>query len=152
MSSNKNFRAQHSVKKWKRRGFSFIEIMVVIIILGLLATLVGVNMLPAVDDAKIKTSIVNMRSLEAGLKLYRLHTSAYPTTEQGLKALKDKPEVGKIPENWSGPYLEKRLPKDRWDRDFKYNSDGQTYEIISYGADGTEGGSDNNADINSKDL
>ncbi|MBF0288421.1 MAG: type II secretion system major pseudopilin GspG [SAR324 cluster bacterium] len=149
MSSNKS---TLSVKKKKRRGFSFIEIMVVIIILGLLATLVGVNMLPAVDDAKIKTTEVNIRTLEAALKLYRLHTSTYPSTEQGLKALKEKPEVGKVPDNWSGPYLEKNLPKDGWDRDFKYKGDGQSYEILSYGADGTEGGTDVNADINSKDL
>lgn len=141
-----------STKQWKRKGFSFIEIMVVIIIIGLLATIVGVNLLPSVDEAKIKTSVANMRSLEAALDLYRLHNATYPSTEQGLKALKDKPEVGKIPEKWSGPYLRNQIPQDGWDRDYQYSSDGQVYEIISLGSDGVEGGSEANSDISSKDI
>ncbi|MBF0277620.1 MAG: type II secretion system major pseudopilin GspG [SAR324 cluster bacterium] len=144
--------AKHFAARRKKKGFSFIEIMVVIIIIGLLATIVGVNLLPSVDEAKIKTSIANIRSLEASLDLYRLHNSSYPSTEQGLKALREKPEVGSIPERWNGPYLKNQLPKDGWDRDYKYSSDGQTYEIITFGSDGLEGGTDANADISSKEI
>lgn len=138
-------------RKLKRRGFSFIEIMVVIIILGLLAGIVGVSMFSAVDDARIKTSKMNMQSLGQGLDLFRLHNSRFPTTEQGLKALVSKPEVGTVPKNWNGPYI-KKLPKDGWDEDFKYTSDGNEYEIKSLGADRQEGGADNSTDISSKDL
>ncbi len=139
-------------KRRKRNGFSFIEIMVVIIIIGLLATIVGVNLLPSVDEAKIKISIANIRSLEAALDLYRLHNATYPSTEQGLKALKEKPEVGRIPEQWNGPYLKNKLPQDGWSRDYTYSSDGQTYEINSMGSNGVEGGTDANADLSSRDI
>ncbi len=136
----------------KKRGFSFIEIMVVIIIIGLLATIVGVNLFPSVDEAKVKTSIANIRSLEASLDLYRLHNSVYPSTEQGLKALKEKPEVGRIPERWNGPYLKNQLPQDGWERAYTYASDGQNYEIVTFGSDGLEGGTDANADISSNEI
>ena len=149
---SRQYNEKRSAKRSKKEGFSFIEIMVVIIIIGLLATIVGVNLLPSVDEAKIKTSIANIRSLEASLDLYRLHNATYPSTEQGLQALRDKPEVGQVPERWNGPYLRNQLPKDGWDRDFKYDSDGQSYEIISFGSDGLEGGAEVNSDITSKDI
>ena len=136
----------------KRSGFSFIEIMVVVIIIGLLATIVGVNVLPSLDEAKIKTTQTNIRSLEAALDLYRLHNVAYPSTEQGLKALLVKPEVGKIPERWNGPYLKNPIPKDGWERDYQYDSDGREYEILSLGSDGVKGGTETDADISSKDF
>lgn len=138
--------------KRKKGGFSFVEIMVVIMIIGLLAAIVGINLLPAVDEARKKTTVTNMRSLESALDLYRLHSSNYPSSEQGLKALKTKPEIGTIPKNWNGPYIKQNLPKDGWDNEFQYTNNSQSYEIISYGADGVEGGSDLNEDINSKDF
>lgn len=134
----------------KRTGFSFIEIMVVIIIIGLLATIVGVNVLPSVDEAKIKTSQTNIRSLEAALDLYRLHNGTYPTTEQGLDALMAKPEIGKIPTRWNGPYLKNPIPKDGWEQDYQYGSNGREYEILSLGSDGVKGGTEDAADISSK--
>lgn len=136
----------------KRTGFSFIEIMVVVIIIGLLATIVGVNVLPSLDEAKIKTSQTNIRSLEAALDLYRLHNGTYPTTEQGLNALMAKPEVGKIPARWNGPYLKNPIPKDGWEQDYLYSSDGREYEILSFGSDGVKGGTETAADISSKDF
>lgn len=136
----------------KKAGFSFVEIMVVIIIMGLLATIVGINLFPVIGDAQIKTTQTNIKSLESALDLYRLHASVYPSTEQGLNALKTKPEVGRIPKTWNGPYIKKDLPQDGWENDFHYTSDGRSYEIVSYGADGVEGGSDTDADISSKNL
>jgi len=136
------------------RGFSFIEVMVVIIIIGLLSGIVGVYLLDSVDKAKADATKTQIRGLETALDLYRLHNSRYPSSEQGLKALLSKPEVGVIPKNWNGPYLRgNNLPKDGWDGLFRYLSvNGKEYEIISLGADGTDGGTDLDADINSSDL
>ncbi len=145
-------RRNSAVKRRIPKGFSFIEIMVVIIIIGLLATIVGINLLPSVDEAKVKVTVSNIRSLEAALDLYRLHNATYPSTEQGLKALEEKPEVGIIPDQWNGPYLKNKLPQDGWNRNYKYKSDGQNYEIISMGGDGVEGGSGANADLSSRDI
>ena len=135
-------------------GFSFIEVMVVIIILGLLSGIVGVYLLDSVDKAKADATKTQIRGLETALDLYRLHNSRYPSSEQGLKALLGKPEVGIIPKNWNGPYLRgNNLPKDGWGGLFRYLSvNGKEYEIISLGADGTDGGTDLDADINSSDL
>ncbi|MBF0236927.1 MAG: type II secretion system major pseudopilin GspG [SAR324 cluster bacterium] len=144
----------HSVRLIEKpSGFSFIEIMVVIIILGLLAGLVGVSLFDSAAQARVDTTKTQIKGLETALDLYRLHNSRYPSTDQGLDALLKKPEVGVPPRNWNGPYLRsKNMPKDGWAADFKYVSDGKDYEIISLGADGAEGGTDNDADINSKDL
>ena len=136
----------------KRKAFSLIEIMVVIIIIGLVAGLVGVTVFGQLDQAKVDTTITNIRGLQTALDLYRLSNQSYPQTEQGLDALIKKPEVGKIPKNWNGPYINGKLPKDGWDNDFIYRGSGKQYEIISHGADGEEGGAETAADINSKDL
>ena len=136
------------------RGFSFIEVMVVIIILGLLSSVVGVYLFDSAEKAKADATKTQIRGLETALDLYRLHNSRYPSTEQGLKALLDKPEVGLIPKNWSGPYLRgNNLPEDGWDSPFRYISgNGNDFEIISLGADGIDGGVDLDADISSSDL
>ena len=136
------------------RGFSFIEVMVVIIILGLLSSVVGVYLFDSAEKAKADATKTQIRGLETALDLYRLHNSRYPSTEQGLKALLDKPEVGLIPKNWSGPYLRgHNLPEDGWDSPFRYFSEnGNEFEIISLGADGIDGGMDLDADISSSDL
>lgn len=138
-------------KNRKKRGFSFIEVMVVIVILGLLAGIVGYNMLGSVDDTRVEQTKLNMQSLQGALDLYRLHNFNYPSTEQGLQALISKPESGVIPKNWNGPYL-KKLPTDGWDNEFGYTSDGTDYEIKSLGADGQEGGEAYKADISSTEL
>ena len=142
-------------KRRKRLGgFSFIEVMVVIIILGLLSSIVGVYLFDSAEQAKADATKSQIKGLETALDLYRLHNSRYPSAEQGLKALLEKPEVGIIPKNWNGPYLRgNNLPEDGWGSPYRYLSvNGKNYEIISLGADGTDGGTDLDADINSIDL
>ena len=135
------------------RGFTFIEILVVLIILALIAGIVGTQLLGEAEKAKAQATRIQIKSLEGALDLYRLHNSTYPTTEQGLEALLDKPEVGKIPRDWQGPYLNANsLPSDGWNSAFVYLSDGKDKTIISLGADGLEGGTDLDADIVNKDL
>ncbi len=148
----KRSQSGHSQKFKIRNAFSLIEIMVVIIIIGLVAGLVGVTVFGQLDQARVDTTITNIRGLQTALDLYRLSNQSYPQTEQGLDALITKPEVGKIPNSWSGPYINGQLPKDGWDNDFIYRSGGKQYEIISYGSDGEEGGAETATDINSKDL
>ena len=136
------------------RGFSFIEVMVVIIILGLLSSVVGVYLFDSAEKAKADATKTQIRGIETALDLYRLHNSRYPSSEQGLNALLERPEVGLIPKNWNGPYLRgNKLPEDGWDSPFGYISvNGNEYEIISLGADGVDGGIDLDADICSSDL
>lgn len=127
--------------------------MVVIVILGLLSGIVGVTLFNELAKAKVDSTRTQMRGLQTALDLYRLHNGRYPSTDQGLKALVGKPEVGVIPKNWNGPYLQSRnLPQDGWDNDFRYLGDGQEYEILSMGADGVEGGADLDADLSSNEL
>ena len=125
-----------------------------IIILGLLSSIVGVYLFDSAEKAKADATKTQIKGLETALDLYRLHNSRYPSTEQGLKALLTKPEVGVLPKNWNGPYLRgKNLPEDGWGSPYRYLSgNGNNYEIISLGADGIDGGTDLDADINSKDL
>jgi len=138
------------------RGFTLIEIMVVIVILALLAALVGPRIMGRSDDAKIADAKVQIRNIESALKLYKLDNSNYPSTEQGLQALVEKPTVGQIPKNYkSEGYLEsKNVPKDPWKNDFIYLSPGEhgDYDLCSYGADDVKGGEGNNADICSWDI
>ena len=145
-------RRSHS--RQPKRGFSFIEVLVVIIILGLLSGIVGVYLFDSAEQAKADATKTQIKGLETALDLYRLHNSRYPSSEQGLKALLSKPEVGLIPDSWNGPYLRgKNLPKDGWDNDFRYTTqNGKEYEISSMGADGVEGGTDLDEDISSSDL
>ena len=144
-----------TTKRQKRlRGFSFIEVMVVIIILGLLSSIVGVYLFDSAEKAIADATKTQIKGLETALDLYRLHNSRYPSAEQGLKALLEKPEVGVIPKNWNGPYLRgNNLPEDGWGSPYRYLSvNGKNYEIISLGADATDGGTDLDADINSSEL
>jgi general secretion pathway protein G len=135
------------------RGFSLIELMVVIVILGILAGMIMPKLMGRTDDAKGVKARVDMASLDTALKLYKLDNGEYPTTEQGLRALIEAPDKEGGTENWKkGGYLEKQvLPKDPWGREFIYLSPGAhgDYDIISYGADGVPGGEDKNKDIKS---
>ena len=137
-----------------QKGFTLIEIMVVVIILGLLAGLVLPRILGQEEKAKVATAKVQIRSLEDALDSYKLDNGFYPTTDQGLDALIRKPEAGRVPEKWrEGGYLKPaRIPKDPWGKDFVYLSpgnEGREYDIVSYGADNEPGGEGNNADIES---
>lgn len=133
------------------RGFTLIEIMVVIVILALLAALVGPKIIGRSDDARIADAKVQIRNLETALKLYKLDNGLFPTTEQGLAALVTKPAVGVIPKNYKNEgYLEsKKIPKDPWSNDFVFISPGANgdYDLCSYGADGVKGGEGKSADI-----
>ena len=147
---------EQTIQRKKRRklsGFSFIEILVVMIILALIAGIVGTQLLGEAEKAKADATKIQMKSLEAALDLYRLHNSTYPTSEQGLEALIAKPELGRVPASWQGPYLNaNKTPLDGWKNPYVYESDGRSYEIRSLGADGAEGGSELDADISNKDL
>ena len=139
-----------------QHGFSFLELMVVVVILGILATYVAPRFMGRTDEAKAVKAKVDISALETTLKLYRLDNSHYPTTEQGLAALIEKPTIEPIPLNWKEKgYLDKgRIPKDPWGREYLYFSPGvhDEFDIISYGADGIAGGEGINADINSWEL
>ena len=135
-------------------GFTFIEIMVVVAILAILAALVVPRIMGRTDDAKRTAAKVQIRNIEGALQLYKLDNGVYPSTEQGLKALIEKPSVGVIPKKWKlGGYLPK-LPVDSWQNPYKYLSPSQKgdYELISLGTDGEVGGEGINADITNWNL
>jgi general secretion pathway protein G len=139
-------------QKRKSRGFTLIEIMVVIVILGILAGLVLPRFMGRTEEAKKIKAKLQIENLEAALKLYKLDTGMYPTTEQGLEALVQKPVTGAVSANWrEGGYLEKgKVPQDPWNRPYVYVSPGiknKDFDLKSLGGDGEEGGEGENADI-----
>jgi len=137
----------------RRAGFTLIEIMVVIVILGVLAALVVPKIMSRPDEARIVAARQDISSIMQALKLYRLDNSRYPTTEQGLAALVTRPTTEPIPNNWKGGgYLEK-LPRDPWGQPYQYLNPGVRGEIdvFSFGADGQAGGNGNDADIGNWD-
>lgn len=133
----------------RRRGFTFLEIMVVVAILAILATLVIPNLMGGVDTAKIDATKVQIKSLQSALELYRLDNARYPTTEQGLKALTEKPTSEPMPTKWR-KYIDE-IPKDQWNNEYIYVAPGTKgpYDIISAGQDGKAGTED---DIKSYEL
>ncbi|MHB8058176.1 MAG: type II secretion system major pseudopilin GspG [Desulfuromonadaceae bacterium] len=139
-----------------KKGFTLIEIMVVIVILALLAALVGPKLMGRTDDAKITDARVQIKNIETALKLYKLDNGSYPATEQGLGALVAKPTVGLIPKGYKDEgYLDsKKVPKDPWGNDYLYVSPGEhgDYDLFTYGADGAKGGEGKDVDISSWDT
>ncbi len=137
-------------------GFTLIELMVVIVILGILAGLIVPRIMGRPEEAKQLKAKMQIESIETALKLYKLDNGMYPDTEQGLQALVELPDTGTLPKKWrKGGYLEKgRLPKDPWGNEFIYLCPGvhDDYDIISYGSDGVSGGDDKDKDINSWEL
>ena len=131
------------------RGFTLIELMVVLVIIGVLAALIVPNVLDRADDARTTAARTDVANLMQALKLYKLDNQRYPTAEQGLKALVTKPTANPVPPNWK-PYLEK-LPNDPWGRSYQYLNPGVKGEIdvMSFGADGQSGGEGKDADIGS---
>jgi general secretion pathway protein G len=134
------------------RGFTLIELMVVIVILGVLAGLIIPRIMGRPEEARRMKARVQMESIETALKLYKLDNGSYPTTEQGLQALVEAPAVGELAKQWrKGGYLEKgKVPKDPWDNDYVYLSPGAQgdFDLMSYAKDGEPGGEDENEDIN----
>jgi general secretion pathway protein G len=136
-------------------GFSFIEVMIVVVILAILATLLIPRVMGRTEDAKRAAAKAQISNIENALQLYKLDNGNVPTTEQGLKALVERPMTGPPASNWkAGGYLPK-VPADPWGSSYKYttpSAQGGEFEIISFGADGSPGGEGKNADIVSWDL
>ncbi|KIQ30112.1 general secretion pathway protein GspG [Variovorax paradoxus] len=132
-----------------QRGFTLIELMVVLVIIGVLAALIVPNVIERADDARVTAARTDINNLMQALKLYRLDNQRYPTAEQGLQALLTRPTVGPAAPNWK-PYVEK-LPNDPWGHPYQYMNPGIKGEIdvLSFGADGQNGGEGKNADIGS---
>ena len=142
------------IKGKSTRGFTLIEIMVVVVIMGILAALIVPKLMGRTDDARIIAAKQDIATVIQALKLYKLDNQRYPTTEQGLQALIEKPTTGPAANGWkTDGYLDK-LPKDPWGNPYQYLSPGVKGEIdiLSFGGDGQSGGSDNDADIGSWDL
>ena len=136
----------------RTKGFTLIELMVVIVILGILAGLVLPRFMGRTEEAKRTKAKLQIENLEGALKLYKLDSGAYPSTEQGLDALVQKPTTGVVPRSWrEGGYLEKaKVPADPWGRPYVYISPGiknKDFDLKSLGADGEEGGEGENADV-----
>ncbi len=139
-----------SAKKPRRsHGFTLIELMVVLVIMGILAALIVPNIIGRTDEARITAAKTDIATVMQALKLYKLDNGVYPTQQQGLQALVAKPTTPPVPGNWK-PYLEK-LPTDPWGRPYQYLNPGirGPVDVFSYGADGKPGGDGNNADIGS---
>jgi general secretion pathway protein G len=135
----------------RSKGFTLIELMVVLVILGVLAAMIAPKIMDRPDEARIVAARQDIATVIQALKMYRLDNIRYPTTEQGLQALVTKPALAPIPENWkSGGYLEK-LPKDPWGHPYVYLNPGRhgDIDVISLGADGESGGEGKDADIGS---
>lgn len=133
------------------RGFTLLEVLVVIIVLGLLASIVGPRIIGRVSEAKSTAAQTQIELLSVALDNYRLDNGYYPTTEQGLEALRDRPTTEPVARNWRGPYLRKELPLDPWDRPYIYVSPGErdrtAFDLSTLGRDGQPGGEGEDADI-----
>ncbi len=143
----------NSIQAIAARGFTLIEIMVVVVIIGLLAAIVAPNVIGNIDQAAITRARQDVRSIETALNLYRLDNFRYPSTDQGLQALVSNPGQGVAP-NWkAGGYLD-RVPSDPWNNPYQYRNPGQQgeFDVWSFGADGQPGGDDVDADIGNWNL
>ncbi len=137
-------------------GFTLIELMVVVVIIGILAGLIVPRIIGSDDKAREAKARMQIESIETALKLYKLDNGAFPTTEQGLRALVEAPTAGNLPKSWrQGGYLEKgKVPKDPWNNDYIYVCPGShsDFDLISYGADSEAGGEGKNKDINNWEI
>ena len=137
------------------RGFTLIEIMVVVVILGILAAVIVPRFLSRPDEAKVTKAKVDMKSIEESLGLFKLDNGFFPSTEQGLEALVTKPDTGRIPSRYSVDGYLKKAPVDPWYKPYLYLSPGvhsRDFDLISYGANGEPGGEGFDADINSWEI
>ena len=134
----------------RSRGFTLIEIMVVVVILGILAAIVAPNVMRRIDDAQLTKVSSDIRTIETALNLYRMDNFRYPTTEQGIKALYEKPNDSSV-RNWKqGGYLDPSARKDPWGNDYRYvypGTHGKEFDLFSYGADNQEGGEGLDGDL-----
>lgn len=131
-------------------GFSLLEVLVVLVIIGLLAGLIGPRLFSKVDDSKVKTAKIQIKMLKGALETYRLDVGVFPTEEEGLKVLYVKPTASKAAKLWNGPYLDEEVPTDPWGNPYKYSTPGREgvpFALYSLGADGQQGGTEYNEDL-----
>ena len=133
-------------------GFTLIEILIVVVILGILGAAIVPNLMGRPDQARIQAAKTNLRSISSALDLYRLDNFAYPSTDQGLEALVTQPSGFPEAKNWNPEGYLERSPLDPWENAYAYTNNGRGFELISYGADGQQGGEGVNADITLDDL
>ena len=142
-----------TIRARRGAGFTLIEVLVVIVVLGMLAAIVAPNVFRHVGASREATARSQIELLGSALDTYRLDNDVYPTTEQGLVALRTTPRADPRPRNWRGPYLRKDVPMDPGGRPYVYRSPGTVnpggYDLLTYGRDGKEGGTDEDADITS---
>ncbi len=141
----------HANRPRARVGFTLLELVVVIIVLGLLAAIVAPQILGRVSDARTTAAQSQVELFGTALDNYRLDNGSYPTTEQGLSALREKPTRAPVPTNWRGPYLRKDVPLDPWGKAYLYRSPGERnvsgYDLMSLGRDGKTGGEGEDKDV-----
>ena len=144
------FSSRRPARLRRLAGFTLIEIMVVLVILGVMGALIVPNVLERADDSRVTAARTDINNLMQGLKLYKLDNQRFPSAEQGLQALVQRPSAPPAPINWRSPYIEK-LPNDPWGRPYQYLNPGIQGEVdvMSFGADGQSGGEGKNADIGS---
>jgi general secretion pathway protein G len=147
---------KYTYKTNQQQGFSLIEVLVVVVIMGMLIGLIGPNVLGQVDRARVTTAKSDIASLSQALDMYKLDNHFYPTTDQGLEALVRRPQSSPEPRNWNpeGYIKGSKLPLDPWDGEYVYMSPGEDnrpYELLSYGADARSGGEGYSSDISSSD-
>ncbi len=145
----KKIKARMMKNRMQQAGFTLVEIMVVVIIIGLLAGIVVPNVMDNLDKANVQKARADFSSLQTALKLYRIDNFNYPTTEQGLEALVTKSSIAPVPRNFKARGYIDNLNKDPWGNDYQYMSpgEGHEYDIYSLGADGVSGGEGQNADV-----
>lgn len=145
---------RYHVGKAKQSGFTLIEIMIVVVILGILASIVVPNLMESPNKARVVKAQQDIRTLEGALNLYKLDNFNYPSTDQGLEALVNKPAGQPEAKNWKKHGYIKKVPKDPWGNEYLYLNSGTQgdIEIFTYGADNRKGGVDANTDISSKTL
>lgn len=134
----------------RRRGFTLLEMLVVLVIIGLLAGLVGPRLFTRVDASKVQTAETQVKMIKGAIQTLRLDTGRFPTAAEGLATLYDPPSDSSIRTRWAGPYLDERVPVDPWGKPYQYGlpgDDGQPFALYSYGADGRPGGEGDAADI-----
>ena len=134
------------------RGFTLIEIMMVVVIIGILAAVIVPQFLGRDDEARVTAEKVSMAKIGQALGMYRLDNRHFPSTEQGLEALVNKPTGFPEPKNWGPEPYQRKFPLDQWGNEYIYVNNGRTFELVSLGADGVEGGEEVDADIRYADI
>ena len=134
----------------RARGFTLLEMLVVLVIIGMLVSMVGPRLFTKVDAAKVQTAAAQIKLLRGAVETMRMDINVYPTAEQGLKLLVEQPSEPALRQRWKGPYLESAVPLDPWGNPYFYQppeSSNQAFTLISYGADGKPGGTGNDQDV-----